>query len=257
MGGAGLIRSAQLSACGVVHGFGDRRQGVSVGVYASGNAGLRSGDDPSAVRTNRGLFAQALGRSFGDLCTLRQVHGTTALHVSEPEQGLRDGDALVTRTPSLLLAVTTADCMPVLLADADAGVVGAAHAGWRGAVAGILEATVAAMIDLGADPARMVAAIGPAVRQDSYEVDLACRDVVLRARPWSTSLFADGVRPDRWQFDLPGLARDILMRTGVKGIDDLYVNTVEDSARYFSYRRSRQRGDVGYGVQLSGIGLAS
>lgn len=247
--------SPLLGAAGIVHGFGDRTVGVSAGVYARGNAGLAGGDDPQAVRTNRRLFAERLGREAGMLCTLKQVHGADALLIEAPEQGLRQGDALVTRVPGLLLAVTTADCVPVLLADPETRVVAAAHAGWRGAVAGIVEATLARMTAAGAAPERVRAALGPAIRQASYQVDPPFRDAVLARRPWATPLFEpDGAA--HWRFDLPRLVRESLRRAGVTSVDDAGLDTLQKNAIYFSHRHSRQRDEVGYGVQLSGISLS-
>ena len=247
-----MRRSALLDGAGLVHGFGDRRDGVSGGVYAHANAGF-NGDDPAAVRANRARFARAAGAPSDALCTLRQVHGRTARVVAATEQGRRDGDALVSRTPGLLLAVTTADCVPVLLADPSAGVAAAVHAGWRGAVAGVVEAAVAAMVELGAEPARLVGAIGPCIRRHAYEVDAPLRTRVLTATPAAVEWFAPGFRPERWQFDLPGYVASLLRAAGAFRIDDLGLDTLHNDTIYFSHRRSKQSGEVGYGVQLSGI----
>ncbi len=238
-----------------MHGFGDRTRGVSRGVFARGNAGFSTGDDPVAVRSNRALFATTLGCTPTALSTVKQVHGRVALVVDAPEQAAREADALVSATPGLLLAVTTADCVPLLLADPRARVVAAVHAGWRGAVAGVVEATLAQMMALGAAPERMLAAIGPAIRQSSYEVDPPFRNAVLGARPWAERLFADTATPSRWLFDLPALVGAILADSGVYRLDDLGVDTLDDSSIYFSYRRSAQRREGGYGVQLAGIAV--
>jgi hypothetical protein len=245
-------RSARLDGAGLAHGFGDRRDGVSGGVYARANAGF-NGDDPAAVRANRARFARAVGAAPDALCTLRQVHGRTARVVVAPEQGRRDGDALVSRTPGLLLAVTTADCVPVLLADRAAGVAAAVHAGWRGAVAGVVEAAVATMVELGAEPARLVVAIGPCIRRHAYEVDAPLRTRVLAVTPAADEWFAPGLRPERWQFDLPGYVASLFRAAGAFRIDDLGLDTLHNDTIYFSHRRSKQSGEVGYGVQLSGI----
>lgn len=244
--------SPLLAELGVAHGFGDRRDGVSGGVYAHANAGF-NGDDPAAVRENRRRFARAVGADPGALCTLRQVHGRTARVVAAPEQGCREGDALVSRTPGLLLAVTTADCVPILLVDRATGVAAAVHAGWRGAVAGVVEAAVALMVELGAEPARLTAAIGPCIRQEGYEVDAPLRERVLQASPTAAGLFAPGVRPERWQFDLVGYVVSLLRAQRAFRIDDLGLDTLHNDTIYFSHRRSKQRDEVGYGLQLSGI----
>jgi hypothetical protein len=166
---------------------------------------------------------------------------------------VREGDALVSRTPGLVLAVTTADCVPVLMVDPEARVAAAVHAGWRGAAAGVVEAACGAMEALGARRARLRAAIGPCIRQSSYEVDEPFRAQVLKATPAAGSLFARGSRPDRWQFDLAGYAAQLLRAAGAFRIDDLGLDTLDKDAIYFSHRRSKQRDDGGYGVQLSGV----
>jgi len=247
-----LRRSAFLDGLGVAHGFGDRRDGVSRGIYARANAGF-NGDDPAAVRENRRRFAGGVGADPAALCTLRQVHGRTARIVAAPEQGARDGDALVSRTPGLLLAVTTADCVPILLVDRAAGVAAAVHAGWRGAVAGVVAAAVAAMVELGAERARLVAAIGPCIRQDGYEVDAPLRERILAVSPTAAGLFAPGVRAERWQFDLVGYVVSLLRAERAFRIDDIGLDTLHNDAIYFSHRRSKHRDEVGYGLQLSGI----
>jgi YfiH family protein len=245
-------RSPLLGALDVAHGFGDRRDGVSRGVYAHANAGF-NGDDPGAVRENRRRFARAVGADPAALSTLQQVHGRTVRVVAGPEQSRRDGDALVSRTPGLLLAVTTADCVPVLLVDRAAGVAGAVHAGWRGAVAGVVDAAVTAMVELGATTTGLVAAVGPCIRQNGYEVDAPLRDRVLAASPTAAGLFAPGSRAERWQFDLAGYVVALLRAQGAFRIDDLGLDTLHNDSIYFSHRRSKQRDEVGYGLQLSGI----
>ncbi|NBB71274.1 MAG: peptidoglycan editing factor PgeF [Alphaproteobacteria bacterium] len=247
-----MKRSALLAERGVAHGFGDRRDGVSVGVYARANAGF-GGDEPAAVRENRRRFARTIGADPAALCSLRQVHGRTARIVAAPEQAVREGDALVSRTPGLLLAVTTADCVPVLALDPDAGVAAAVHAGWRGAVAGVVAAAVEAMAALGAEPARVTAAIGPCIRQESYEVDAPVRDAVVAAMPNAAARFAPGLCGDRWQFDLAGHVAALLRAAGAFRIDDLALDTLQNDTTYFSHRGSKQRNEVGYGVQLAAI----
>ncbi|MFW5680750.1 MAG: peptidoglycan editing factor PgeF [Pseudomonadota bacterium] len=245
--------SRHLRAHGIVHGFGGRRGGVSCGLFASANASLGGADDPAAVRENRRRFALAVGGEPDRLCTLRQVHGTEVHVATAPSQHEATGDVLVSATPNLLLAVTTADCVPVLLVDPVAGVAAAIHAGWRGAVAGVTSAGVAALVRLGAVPGRCVAAIGPCIRQPSYEVDETVWAAALARDFAHARFFAPGVQPGRFQFDLAGLVMRELDQSGVKLVDDMGLDTLNESAKYFSYRRSRQRGEAVYGVQLSGI----
>lgn len=188
------------------------------------------------------------------LATLYQVHSPDAVEVREPwpHDERPRADAMVTDRPGLLLGVVTADCAPVLLADVEAGVIGAAHAGWRGAHGGVLESTVAAMERLGARASRIVAAIGPAIAQPSYEVDERFRDNFTGA---DERFFAPG-RVGHWQFDLEGYATARLRAAGVGTIDALGLDTYADEARFFSYRRATHRGEPTYGRQFSLIGLA-
>ena len=191
---------------GLAHGFFTRRGGVSAGPFAALNCSLSGKDDADAVRENRRRAADALGVPATALAGLTQVHGidVAVLDTPWPENDRPLADALVTRRPGLALGVVTADCAPVLFADAESGVIGAAHAGWRGAVAGVLEATIAAMEALGARRGRIVTAVGPCIRQPSYEVAADLRDAVLAHDPADARFFADGARADRWQFDLAG-----------------------------------------------------
>jgi len=191
---------------GVRHGFFTRAGGVSEGPYASLNCSLSGQDSRAHVLENRARAARALGAEPAALVGLTQVHGAEAVVVEapwRPGEGPR-ADAAVTARPGVALGIVTADCAPVLFADAAAGVVGGAHAGWRGAVGGVLEATLAAMVRLGADPARMVAAVGPCIGQPSYEVGPDLRDAVLARAPGDARFFADGARAGHWQFDLAG-----------------------------------------------------
>ncbi|MFC3096660.1 peptidoglycan editing factor PgeF [Alteraurantiacibacter palmitatis] len=193
----------------------------------------------------------------GQLVRLRQVHSALALPVTAPflpgEEP--EGDALVTATPGLVLAVVTADCAPVLLADPVAGVVGAAHAGWRGAFGGVLENAVAAMEALGADRARIRAAIGPTIAQASYEVDAGFRQRLLDADPVNAAFFAPGARADHFQFDLPAYVRARLIAAGVGEVGDTARDTYADARHFHSFRRATHRGEPTYGRQFSAIGL--
>ncbi len=235
----------------VRHGFFTRRGGVSQGVFASLNVGLGSGDDPAHVAENRRRAAAALGAQA--LYTPYQVHGADVVVVEDAAMDRVKADAVVTRLPGLAVGVVTADCVPVLIAAPARGVVGAAHAGWRGAVAGIVEATVAAFARLGAQPGGLVAAIGPAIRRDSYEVGEDVRAAVLDRDPRAGALFAPSDRAGHWLFDLPGFVRRRLRRAGVGRIADLGRDTLGEEELFFSYRRSTRRGEPAYGRQLSAI----
>lgn len=247
-----VIRSALLGE--VAHGFLGRRGGVSTGVVAGLNAGLGAGDDPAAVAENRARALAAV-RPGGTLLTPYQVHSAEAVTVFAPfENGRPHADALVTDMPGLVIGVVTADCAPVLFVDAEAGVIGAAHAGWKGALGGILEATVLAMEARGARAERIAAAIGPCIARASYEVDTGFLARFTTADPANERFFADG-RPGHWQFDLEAYAAHRLAGAGVRRIEALGLDTYADDARFFSYRRATHRGEQGYGRQLSLIGL--
>jgi YfiH family protein len=237
------------------HGFFTRQGGVSTGAYASLNCSLSGGDDRDAVLENRARALRAVGAER--LVGLMQVHGTDVVEVSEPwEPGAGPrADAMVTRQPGIGLGVITADCAPVLLADSQAGVVGAAHAGWRGAVGGVIEATVAAMIDLGAQPGRITAAIGPCIAQDSYEVGIDVYQAVVSRNADHASCLAAGRRDSHWQFDLAGYCASRLADSGIRSIATLGVDTAADEARFFSHRRRTLGGGGPIGHQISIIAL--
>lgn len=185
------------------------------------------------------------------LATLKQIHSADVVVMRDAAGDIREGDALVTDRPGLLLGIVTADCAPVLFADPQAGVVGAAHAGWRGARAGVLEATVDAMEKLGADRARIAAAIGPTIAQASYEVDAGFR---AQFEAQDERFFVPG-REGRWQFDLPAYAGSRLDAAGVGRIDNLAEDTYAQDTRFFSFRRATHRGEATGGRQLSVIAL--
>lgn len=239
------------------HGFFTRAGGVSAGAFASLNCSLSGQDDPAAVATNRARAAAALGVGPGRLVGLHQVHGigVTQADAPWPDDARPVGDALVTRQPGLALGIVTADCAPVLFADAAAGVVGAAHAGWRGAVAGILEATIAAMERLGARRVAISAVIGPCIGQPSYEVAADLRDAVLARDTADARHFAAGRQPDRWQFDLPGYCLARLQAAGIAQARALAADTLADPERFFSHRRRTLSGGCPIGHQLSAIAL--
>lgn len=251
-----MIEAAELAGLpGVRHGFFTREGGVSQGLYASLNCGLGSADDAEAVRENR---ARAIGRmGAGALVTLHQVHSAEAIVVEAPfaADGRPKADGMATRARGLALGALAADCAPVLFADADAGVVGAAHAGWRGALAGVAEATVAAMAGLGAHAGRIVAVVGPCIRQKSYQVGPEFRAAFVAAATDNDRWFAPSRQPGFWQFDLAGYLADRLGRLGLARVAVLGHDTCADEARFFSYRRACLKGEKDYGRLLSAIAL--
>jgi YfiH family protein len=252
-----MTAEALTSALPVRHGFFTRLGGVSEGPYASLNCSLSSPDSRDAVLENRARAARAIGADPARLVGLTQVHGAEAVRVDAPWQpgsGPR-ADAAVTNRPGIALGIITADCAPVLLADPAAGVIGAAHAGWRGAISGILEATLAAMVAIGAAPARIVAAIGPCIAQCSYEVGADLRDSVLAKDPANTTFFRGGVGPGRWQFDLAGYCAARLHAAAVGTVDVTGIDTLSEDARFFSHRRRTLAGDGPIGHQISVVML--
>ena len=247
---------------GVRHGFFTREGGVSSGLYASLNVGLGSDDDETDVRENRRRVAAHLGAAFAgaplaDVATNYQVHGATARIIDRPDpDGQRPkADALVTATPGLAIGALTADCTPVLFADAEAGVVAAAHAGWRGAVTGILEATIEAMESLGARRSRISAAIGPTISQAAYEVGPEFEAQFVAQSSDNARYFTTPAGRDRSHFDLPGFCRDRLAGLGLAAAEDLAICTYADESLFFSYRRGRHRNQSDYGRQISAIVL--
>ncbi len=246
-----VIRSALLGT--VLHGFFGRRGGVSGGVVSGLNAGLGADDDGAAIAENRRIAIEAVFPGAA-LVTPYQVHSADAVIVDEPwpMENRPNADALVTNRRGLLLGIVTADCAPVLLADEDAGVIGAAHAGWRGAFDGVIASTVAAMERLGAQATRMKAAIGPCIGLESYEVDDAFKQRIGAA---GAQFFRQG-RPGHHQFDLEGYVAQRLAESGVKQVDRLGLDTYADPSRFYSYRRATHLNEQTYGRQISLIGLA-
>ena len=233
------------------HGFFTRRGGVSSDRFATLNCSLSSPDDRALVLENRALAARALGADPAALVGVTQVHGAAVVTVTQPwppGEGAR-ADAMVTAVPGIALGVITADCAPVLFGEAGSGIVGAAHAGWRGALAGVLEATVAAMAALGARPDRIAAAVGPCIAQPSYEVGADMRDAVLARDAAAAKFFAPGARPGHWQFDLAGYCASRL--TGIGRVERLDVDTASDEARFWSHRRRTLSGGGPIGHQIS------
>lgn len=240
---------------GTRHGFLGRTGGVSSGHYTSLNAGLGSGDDPALVAENRarGLEAVAPGAR---LVSCRQVHSAVALPAGDwTEEDRPEADALVTSRPGVALAILTADCAPVLLADREAGVIGAAHAGWKGALHGILEATLREMVRLGARAGRIAAVIGPCIARRSYEVGHEFRAAVCAEDPAHEAFFIMGAAGGRPHFDLEGFCVHRLAAAGVGRVDALGADTRNDPERFFSYRRATLANEPDYGRQMSLIAL--
>lgn len=236
------------------HGFFTRRGGASSGIFAGLNCGPGSSDLAAAVGINRARVAAALGVEEARLITLHQVHSAEVVTVAGPLPVRPRGDGLVTATPGLALAVLTADCAPVLLADREAGVVGAAHAGWRGMLAGVLEATVAAMEALGARAGAITAVIGPTISQRAYEVGPEFVDAFRAEDPESLRFFAGGCG-DRAMFDLPGYGLHRLRALGLAEARWTGQCTYSDPERFFSHRRAVHRGEADYGRLISAIRL--
>lgn len=249
-----IVRSGLLE--GIPHGFFGRTGGVSEGAVASLNCGLGSGDDPAAVETNRRLAADAIIPG-APLASVYQIHSPTAVIVTEAaaNDDRPRADALVTDRPGLLLGVVTADCAPVLLADMEAGIIGAAHAGWRGATAGVTDQAIAAMISLGAKVERIAAAVGPCIARASYEVDHAFAERLLADDPDNERFIGEGPIGNP-HFDLEAYVVARLAAAGVRKIEAIGLDTYALEDRYYSYRRSTHRNEPTYGRQLSLIGLA-
>lgn len=239
----------------VPHGFLTRQGGVSTGHYASLNVGLGSDDAPADVQENRRRALEATTPG-AVLATLYQVHSCAVIKITKPfaEAARPHADAMVTATPGVALGILTADCAPILFLDSAAGVIGAAHSGWKGTLGNIAAATVQAMTDLGAAPDRIVAAIGPCIQRASYEVDDAFRSRFLAADAAFEHFFAAG-RPGHAHFDMPGLIALSLARAGVCTIITTGHDTLGDPEQWFSYRRTTLCGDPDYGRQLSVIAL--
>lgn len=236
----------------VPHGFFGRRGGVSTGPYASLNASLSGGDDVESVKRNRALATEAIGAAPSSLLGLQQIHSALAITVTAPWPQGPSADAMVSNRPGLTLGIITADCAPVLFADQSGAVVGAAHAGWRGALGGILENTVQAMRALGSGPIKAV--IGPCIQQASYEVGTDLRDAVLAHDALHEPFFSPG-RPGHFMFDLPGYCAARLRREAVE-VTILPLDTCADELRFFSHRRRTLAGGGKIGHQISMIRIA-
>jgi YfiH family protein len=248
-----VIRAGSLA--GVSHGFLGRRGGVSTGELAGLNVGFGSNDDRAAIEENRRRAVAAV-LPDAELVTVHQIHSAEAVFADRawPQQERPRADAMVTNRPGLLLGILTADCGPVLFADPEAGVIGAAHAGWRGALAGVTDATIAAMERLGARRDRIRAAVGPCIAQPSYEVDEGFRARFLEEDTPNEQFFTPGAA-GKPHFNLPGYIEHRLRSAGVQ-VEALNLDTYADADRFYSYRRATHRGQADYGRQVSLIGLA-
>ena len=252
-----MIDSEALKLPGISHGFFNRSGGHSTGIFASLNCGFGSGDDPDLVQMNRESVARALGVGAANLITAHQVHSAEAIEVVTA--WTRDNrpkvDGMVTKVKGIALGVLTADCGPVLFADAGAGVVGACHAGWRGALTGITDATLAAMEKLGAVRARTVAVLGPTISKSAYEVGPEFPKPFLEQDAAHAKYFTPSVKQGHFMFDLPSFLFDRLKREGAGQVRNLDLCTYSDEARFYSYRRSTHRGEQDYGRLISAIAL--
>jgi hypothetical protein len=254
-----MLQASSLAALGGIrHGFFTRDGGVSKGVYATLNGGVGSNDAPTDVGANRARMAAALGVAPERLLTAYQIHSPDVVVAERPwtRESRPRADAIVTRAPALAVGITTADCGPLLFADSHARVVGAAHAGWRGALTGVIEATLAAMDKLGADRRRIVVALGPTIRQPSYEVGPEFVARFVRDDAGNASFFAPSPRAGHALFDLPGYVAQRLARAGVVHFEDLALCTCADPRRFFSYRRATRQAEPDYGRHVNAIALA-
>jgi YfiH family protein len=241
------------------HGFQGCHGGVSEGAYASLNCGYGSGDDADLVAENRRRALAGMDAADCILISARQQHTNIAIPVTEPwsRRQAPIADAMATNKPGIALGILSADCAPVLMADADAGVIGAAHAGWRGALAGVTDALVALMIELGAAPENISAAIGPCIAPESYQVGPEFRQRFVSHAGANADLFLDCETPGHVRFDLPGyLARRLAARC-LGEVAAVAIDTYPDDSGYFSYRRSQHRGESAYGRAISAIALAA
>lgn len=249
------ILSPLLARHGIRHAFFTRAGGVSEGIYAGLNGGIGSADNPAHVAENRARMAAHLGVTPACLVSLYQVHSAVALPVTEPwsQEERPQADAMVTRIPGVALAIGIADCGPVLFADPVAGIVAGAHSGWKGAIGGVLEATIEAMEREGARRERIVAALGPMLSQAHYEVGPEFESRFLDESAENARFFRPGQKAGHPHFDLPGYIRARLGRAGLAGIDDLGLCTYADEARFYSYRRKMHRGEADYGRLIAAI----
>ncbi|CZT35767.1 peptidoglycan editing factor PgeF [Rhizobium sp. 9140] len=249
------LQSPLLTSASVAHGFFTRKGGVSEGLYEGLNVGLGSRDDRAHIEENRARVAAWFCQPVERLATVHQIHSPDVVTIGDDYDGTRsEADALVTATPGIVLGVLSADCGPILFADPQAGVVGAAHAGWKGALTGVLENTISAMVALGATRETIIACLGPSIGPDNYEVGPEFVERFLAHDAGYAPFFTPSTRADHAMFDLPGLTAARLLAAGVKA-EKLDLCTYEDEARFFSYRRTTHRGEPDYGRQISAISI--
>ena len=252
------VTHPHLDARRLKHGFFGRQGGVSEGIHGGLNCGYGSDDNRDAVGRNRARVAQALAVAPGALVTVHQFHSADVILAERawpPDEAPR-GDAMVSTTAGMALGILTADCAPVLFADSQGGVIGAAHAGWRGALSGVLEATVQAMEDNGARRNRIVAVVGPCIAQKSYEVGPEFRAEFLARNPGYAAFFIPSSRTGHYQFDLAGFAMHRLAALGLGHSHDVAMDTYSDEMSFYSYRRSCHRAESDYGRQIAAIALS-
>jgi YfiH family protein len=253
-----MLQAQSLSKLpGIRHGFFTRAGGVSEGLYESLNGGVGSEDSPTRVAENRARMAERLGVTPEHFLTCYQIHSPEVVVAETPWPAAERprADAIVTQVPNLAIGVSTADCGPVLMADPQARVIGAAHAGWRGALTGVMERTLTAMEKLGAKRNRIVAAAGPMIRQPNYEVGQDLIDRFVAVEPNTVRFFKPATRPAHAMFDLAGYIVSRLRRAGIESIEDLGLCTYADSEQFYSYRRSTHRGEADYGRHINAIAL--
>ena len=253
-----MLQAASLGKLARVrHGFFTRAGGVSAGVYATLNGGVGSNDTTENVAENRARMAAAIGVTPERLLTAYQIHSPDVVVAEAPWMAASRprADAIVTRTPHLAIGVTTADCGPLLFADAEAGVIGAAHAGWRGALTGVIEATLAAMERLGAARRRVAVALGPTIRQPNYEVGPEFVERFLAASPDNALFFTPSERAGHARFDLGGYIGERTRRAGIDQFEDLALCNFAEPSRFFSYRRTTKQGEPDYGRHVNAIAL--
>lgn len=250
------IASPDLDLPGIAHAFFTREGGVSAGLYASLNGGQGSSDDQALVRENRRRMAESLGVTFDRFVSVYQVHSPDVVTVEGPWSGERPrADGMVTDRPGIALAISTADCGPVLFADSGAGVIGACHAGWKGAFTGVVEATLEAMERLGASRPAVVAVLGPTIGPTAYEVGPEFVDRLVSADPGNARFLAASPRQGHAMFDLPAYIGQRALAAGVGRFADLGLCTYSDESRFFSYRRTTHRAEPDYGRLISAIAL--
>jgi polyphenol oxidase len=251
------IKSKAFEQTGINHAFFTREGGISEGIYRGLNGGLGSQDNAVHILENRRRMAQYFGLETKQLLSLYQIHSADVVIVDKTwaDHARPHADAMVTNRPGLILAISTADCGPILFADKDARVIGAAHAGWKGALGGVLEATLNAMERLGAKRHRIMACIGPMISQSSYEVDAGFRDRFIAHSETNSNFFIAGEREGKFQFNLPAYIARRLTDASVGMVEDVKLCTYQDDARFYSFRRTTHQNETDYGRLISAINL--